>query len=207
MIEVARGRPKSEEKKQQIFHAAVHLFLENGFDGTSMDQVAELAGVSKQTVYSHFSSKEELFSYCISHKCEGHGLGSESMDPAAPVEQTLRQTAHRFSELLLSDEAVRVKRICCANAENQPELSKLFFEAGPHRMMGMLTAYLADQASRGRLAIDDPPTAARQLLFMIHGEPQLRALMNVPGPGPSKADTERYVDACVDLFLNAYRPA
>jgi AcrR family transcriptional regulator len=203
MSTVLKGRPKSEEKKQQIFHAAVHLFLENGFDGTSMDEVAERAGVSKQTVYSHFQNKEELFSHCISHKCDCYGLSPELLDDDRPCADVLRATAHKFSELLLSPEALRVKRICCANAETQPTLSALFFEAGPKAMIDLLSDYLTRQSSSGRLEIDDPGTAARQFLYMIHGEPHMRALLNVPDPTPA-AEVKRYVDSCVDLFLKAY---
>lgn len=202
---VSKGRPKSEEKKQQIFKAAVDLFLDKGFDGTSMDEVAERAGVSKQTVYSHFNSKEDLFSHCISHKCISYEMSPEFIDPEEPCEDMLRRTAHRFSRLLLSPEAIRVKRICCANAESQPRLSQLFFDAGPQRMMDLLTTYLADQVRRGRLAIDEPDVAARQFLFMIQGEAQTRHLLNVTDNPLSQASIDHYVDRCVDLFLQAYR--
>lgn len=61
----SRGRPRDAEKNNAIVEAASLLFLEQGFDGTSMDEVAKRAGVSKQTVYSHFSGKEQLFSHVI----------------------------------------------------------------------------------------------------------------------------------------------
>jgi AcrR family transcriptional regulator len=201
-----KGRPKSEEKKHQIFHAAVHLFLSKGFDGTSMDEVAELAGVSKQTVYSHFQNKEELFSLCVSYRCDCFELSAEFVDPDESCETMLRRTAHKFSDLLLSAEAIGVKRILCANAETQPELSGIFFDAGPKAMMDMLTDYLTGQVKLGRLNIDDPATAARQFLFMIHGEQQLRSLLNVPGKPWTKDKIHRYVDNCVDVFLRAYGP-
>ena len=54
----ARGRPKDPAKRAAILDAAEKLFLSQGFTGTSMDAVAKEAGVSKLTVYSHFSDKE-----------------------------------------------------------------------------------------------------------------------------------------------------
>ncbi|MBP7665126.1 MAG: TetR/AcrR family transcriptional regulator, partial [Shewanella sp.] len=52
---------RSEQKRQQVLVAAIDLFCRQGFPHTSMDEVAKLAGVSKQTVYSHYGSKDELF--------------------------------------------------------------------------------------------------------------------------------------------------
>ena len=65
-----KPRTKSEEKRQQIIEASTCLFSELGFAQTSMDKIAKKAGVSKQTVYSHFGSKDELFVNAISSKCD-----------------------------------------------------------------------------------------------------------------------------------------
>lgn len=201
---VARGRPKSESKKEQIHHAASRLFLEHGYDGVNMDQVAIQAGVSKQTVYSHFDSKEALFSACIRHKCEAHQLPPAALDPALPVEQVLLRVVTQYNALFHSDEAIRLKRLLCAHADTNPRLSEIFYAAGPDLMKQTLEAYLQGQVDREVLAIADIPTAARQLLYMMQGEHLNRAMLNVSG-GPSEADNGRYLKACVDLFLRGYR--
>merc|ERR1711974_177483 len=69
-----RGRTKSEEKRSQIIDAAGDLFMEQGHESVSMDGIAKLAGVSKQTLYSHFGSKEQLFSAAIQCKTEEYPL-------------------------------------------------------------------------------------------------------------------------------------
>lgn len=198
-----RGRPKSEQKREAIYSAATELFLSRGYDGVSMDQVAEAAGVSKQTVYSHFDSKEALFSACVHNRCTAHELGPELLNESLPLEDTLRRFARHFSNLLLSDESIRLQRLLCAQAESNPRLSALFFKAGPDSIKADLEHYLDQQVARGRLKIEDVRTACRQLLYMIQGERMKRALMNVPG-GPDQAEHERYVDDCVTLFLKAY---
>ena len=76
---IRAGRPKSEAKAEAILGAAAELFLAQGFQGTSMDAVAKRAGVSKQTVYSHFANKEELFKACIGAKVAGYGFDSAAM--------------------------------------------------------------------------------------------------------------------------------
>lgn len=201
---IARGRPKSIEKRRKIREAAIKLFLDRGFDGASMDEIAERAGVSKQTVYSHFNNKEDLFSACICEKCVSYELSNEFVDLTTPVDEMLRQIGHKFSRLLLSDDAVRVKRLLCASAEQSPQLSEIFYRAGPVHMIGMLTQYLAAQTERGELCIDEPRAAACQLLYMIHGEAHFCRMLNVSS-GPDLNTVPRYVDSCVDMFLRAYR--
>lgn len=203
MSTTVRGRPKSLEKKKRIFEAAVDLFLSNGFDNTSMDQIAEQAGVSKQTVYSHFKNKEELFSACVCEKCVAHQLTAEFLDRDRPCAQMLHELGHRFNQLLLSPEAIGVKRLLCATAEQQPRLSEVFFEAGPGNMIAVLADYLKDQSMRGRLKVEDPRMAACQFLYMIHGEAQMRLLLNVPGKLDRKK-IDSYVDSCVRVFLRAH---
>ncbi|MEM9533713.1 MAG: TetR/AcrR family transcriptional regulator [Pseudomonadota bacterium] len=203
---IARGRPKSESKKEQIYTAASGLFLEHGYDGVSMDQVAIQAGVSKQTVYSHFDSKESLFSACIRNKCEAHQLTPAALDPALPVEQVLHRVVTLYDELFHSDEAIRLKRLLCGHADSNPRLAEIFYAAGPDMMKQTLEGYLQGQVDRGVLEIEDIPTAARQLLYMMQGEHLNRAMLNISG-GPSEADNKKYLAACVDLFLRAYRRA
>ena len=201
-----RGRPKSSKKRKQIFKAAVDLFLENGFDGTSMDEVAVRAGVSKQTVYSHFKSKEDLFTHCICEKCVSYELSEEFLDMDVPVVEMLRNIGHKFSNLLLSEEAIRIKRLLCFSAEQSPQLGEMFYQAGPKHMIDLLTVYLQKQSELGRLSIPDFRTAACQFLYMIHGEAHFCELMNVSSR-PDAKSIERYVDDCVDMFLRAHRPA
>ena len=203
MSTATRGRPKSLEKKKRIFEVAVELFLKNGFENTSMDQIADQAGVSKQTVYSHFKNKEDLFSACVCEKCVAYELTSEFLDPDQACEVVLHKLGHRFNQLLMSPEAIGVKRILCATAEQQPRLSEVFFDAGPRNMIAVLTKYLQEQVKNERLKVDDPRVAACQFLYMIQGEANMRLLLNVPGKIEQKK-VEDYVDSCVALFLRAH---
>lgn len=203
MNTVVRGRPKSLEKKQRIFEVAVELFLKNGFDNTSMDQIAEQAGVSKQTVYSHFRNKEDLFSACVCEKCVAYELTPEFLDRDQPCDQVLHKLGHRFNQLLMSPEAIGVKRILCATAEQQPRLSEVFFDAGPRNMIALLSDYLKEQNRKGKLKVDNPRVAACQFLYMIQGEANMRLLLNVPGKIDRKM-VDEYVDSCVGVFLRAH---
>ena len=93
------GRPKSEEKRTSIRESAARLFLDEGFERTSMDSIANAAGVSKQTVYSHFENKDELFKSCIEGKIRQYELRPDS-DRHTTLEGGLKSVADSYLRLL-----------------------------------------------------------------------------------------------------------
>jgi TetR/AcrR family transcriptional repressor of mexJK operon len=198
-------RSKSEQKRQQILLSASDLFLNNSFGGVSMDQVAINAGVSKQTVYSHFGSKEELFSAIIEFKCAIHKHHGDLFDKQRPVHDVLRELAQHFSELLMSPEAISVFRLCVADtAKNEhSKVAELFWLAGPKRLAEHFSHYLEQQNQMGTLHIDQPHFAAQQFLYMIKAEAYL---MTALGQSDEKSlnDLPAYLDSCVALFEKAY---
>ncbi|TQV84809.1 TetR/AcrR family transcriptional regulator [Exilibacterium tricleocarpae] len=200
-----RGRSRSEEKRQQIFDTAANLFATNGYTGTSMDQIAEAAGVSKQTVYSHFGDKQGLFIASIRHKCIVNALDADFFQCDLPPREVLLKLAQNFIELLLSEGAVRVHRVCVGGAEQHPEVSQMFYEAGPQPLVELLTNYLQSQADRGELALDNARHAASQFLSMINGDAPFRAVLGLEQQH-SAEELDSYNRSCVDMFLRAYRP-
>lgn len=198
------GRPKSVRKRREILKAAVELFTNKGYEGTSVDDIAEAAGVSKQTVYSHFGNKETLFAIAVETKCKQSGIDPDLIDTDAPPEDMLLELGRRFVGLLTSPEAVRVHCVCTSNADTYPELGRLFFEHGPLQTVQVVAGYLADQHRRNRLAVPDPRHAAWQFLCMLKGEAQMRAQFNLKRQPPEELDA--YVKSCVAMFLRAYSP-
>ena len=137
------GRPKSQQKRFDILYAASHLFLEQGFSSTSMDLVAQRAGVSKQTVYSHFNNKDALFSAVITHKCTEYQLDQEHMSDTqmAPLEALL-QVGHQLMRLLQDPQVIAMHRVVIGEAATAPRVAKLFFDAGPQNGMALLSGFL-----------------------------------------------------------------
>ena len=184
--------------------AAVELFARNGYEGTSVDDIASAAGVSKQTVYSHFGSKENLFGLAVSAKCKTSGIDPEAIDFDAPPEAMLPELARRFVQLVTSPEAIRVHNVCTGSAETHPELGRLFFRHGPLETVDVVAGYLEAQARAGRLRIQNPRNAAWQLLGMLKAESHMRLQFNLE-PVPAE-EVQDYVDNCVAMFLRAYAP-
>ena len=198
------GRPKSERKRKEILLAAVDLFTEKGYEGTSVDDIALAAGVSKQTVYSHYGSKEALFAQAVETKCRQSGIDPDLIDPGSPPGPVLLELGKRFMGLVTSPEAVRVNCVCTASAETYPELGRLFFVHGPRQTVEVVGDYLEKQSNQGRLSIDNPQEAAWQFFGMLKCEAQMRAQFNLD-PQPSE-EIDAYIQSCVDMFLRAYAP-
>lgn len=206
MSEQAPGR--TALKRHAILDAAAELFLRKGFLGTSMDEVAALAAVSKQTVYKQFASKEALFLGIVESMT---GAGSDRVqvempDPVdlAQVASELRGHAQRLMTVALSPELLQLRRLVIGEAGRFPELGKALYEGGPGRAIAGLAVTLERWAGRGLLAIADPLAAATQFNWLIMGEPVNRAMFFIDEPPIEGAAREAHIAAGVRLFLAGY---
>ena len=98
-MQIHVGRPKDLEKRQRILMSAKHLFLKLGFHGSSMNQIAREAGVTKLTVYNHFQDKATLFSCVIEETCESL-LKAQPLDLTA--HSNFKQALYQACELSLN---------------------------------------------------------------------------------------------------------
>lgn len=206
--EAARpGRPKSEHKGQAVLYAAGELFLSNGYQRTSMDAVAQRAGVSKQTVYSHFANKEELFTACIRGKVEGYGFGETSPDAAADLREALLAIARQFVDLMFDPDVIAMHRLVLAEAAKQPRIAQLFFDSGPQRTRAAVCAFLQRQVDAGRLRIPPErlPYAAVQLLSAAFGLYQMPLWLGL-STAAGADEIDAHLARVVDDFLALYQP-
>lgn len=197
------GRPKDLAKRVAILEAAKRLFVAQGFDGVSMDQIAAGAGVSKLTVYSHFGDKHTLFGEAISSKCREQMPDALFASPApGTCHEQLAQIARAFFGMITSPEALAIHRMMTAPG-TEPRLRELFWNAGPERVQAAFAAYLQRCADEGQLAIDDVPRAASQFFALLKGEMHMMMMCGVcRGPGPD--DVDAHIAATVDLFVRGY---
>ncbi len=199
------GRPKNEQKAEAILGAAGELFLLNGFQGTAMDAVAQRAGVSKQTVYSHFANKEELFKACIEGKVAGYGFDEATPEDTPDLREALLSIARQFVQLMFDPEVVAMHRVVMAEAAGQPRIAELFFESGPRRTMAAVAAFLQQQVAAGRLDIDPDRIvyAANQLLTMAVGLYQMPLWLGLIA-AVDQAELEAHLGRVVDDFLGIH---
>lgn len=195
---------RSELKRQQILDAAITLFCQQGFPLTSMDEVAKTAGVSKQTVYSHFGSKDDLFVASIESKCVVHQLTGDLLRDANEPEKAITRFALQFGAMIVSPEATTVFKACVAQSETHPDVSRMFYEAGPKHVLGLLTRYLEQVQALGHYDFGHVHHAAVRLCTMLFGELKLRLELGLPFDD-LLAEREQYVQGCAAMFLRAYR--
>ena len=198
-----RGRPKSDQKRTQILEAAADLFTTQGYANTSLEQVAAAAGVSKQTIYSHFDNKADVLREGVRKRCLEGELTKEHFDLSLPAPEFLLIFATRFINTLTSDTALRMYRLCLNEGERYPEVARSFYESGPELVRDALTAYLEAACKRGELRIENCQVAASQFLFMVRGLPVDMRLLNVDDRYANVADAQ-YIQECCDMFLRAY---
>lgn len=198
------GRPKDLGKRASILDAAKRLFIEQGYQGVSMDQIAAAAGVSKLTVYSHFGDKETLFSEAITAKCQ-EVLPDELFvrPPDGPLREQLRAIGHAFFALITSEEAISMHRMMNTPGTAENTLRELFWNAGPRRVQEVFGQFLQARVDQGQLRIDDIALASSQFFSLLKGElhPMMACGLCVE---PGAAEVSRHIDATVDFFLRAY---
>ena len=198
------GRPKDLGKRAAILAAAKRLFVQQGFDGVSMDQIAGEAGVSKLTVYSHFGDKEGLFAEAVRAHCEDNmPTALFEPEPDVPLRERLSEIGRAFFAMIMTPEAIAGHRILCTPQLASSELSTMFFEAGPQRVQRSFTALLERRIAAGELDIEDPVRAAGHFFTLLKGEPHAQAVLGYCCSG-SPDTPDAHIASVVDMFLRAY---
>jgi AcrR family transcriptional regulator len=202
--QIERTEVPARGKAESILAAASRTFLAGGFGAVSMDAIAREAGVSKATVYAHFSDKEELFGAMVGRVCERHfeTFSASELDPC-DVRDSLMTLGRRFLELVLSPDAIAVHRIIVAEVTRFPALGEVFWRAGPERTLGQIEAFMRSAAAARSLEIADTRLAAEQFVGLMRGENHLRHLLRLE-PAPSESRIRDAVEGAVDTFMRAF---
>jgi TetR/AcrR family transcriptional regulator, mexJK operon transcriptional repressor len=199
---------RSARKRRAILDSAAKLFLRNGFLGTSMDEVAALANVSKQTVYKQFASKESLFLGVVrsmtgaaSDEAQTHIGDPHDRDQLVAV---LTDFAERQLEIVLAPALMQLRRLVIGEAGRFPDLGRALHDGGPGRAIAGLASAFARWAERGLLVLDDPKVAAAQFNWLLMGEPISRAMLLGDEGIPDASVLRRHAAETVRMFVAAY---
>jgi TetR/AcrR family transcriptional repressor of mexJK operon len=189
----------------RILDAARACFLERGLTPTSMDLVAQRAGVSKATVYAYFDSKHALFAAVMRRERErfGRDLAAISAREHTDMAAMLTEIGEQFLDFVTSPPVLTLFRVIIAEVSRFPELGQSVLAGGRAEFVRLLAEALQHGIDSGRLEIADPSRAAIQFVSLLKGDVHLTCLLD-PGHRPSKASIRRQVAESVELFLSYY---
>src|SRR5882762_6974683 len=155
---------EDSSKRRQILDGARKVFMDLGFDGASMGEIARSAGVSKGTLYVYFTDKNRLFEAIVEEEMLDQQKVAFNFDPERDVATTLRDFGRTYIELLCRPGGGSAIRTVMAIAERMPEVGRRYYERVLDRIINRLAAYLQARVKAGELAIDDCQLAASQFM-------------------------------------------
>jgi AcrR family transcriptional regulator len=199
----AAEEPRDSAKLRQILEGARQVFLADGFDGASMNDIARVAGVSKGTLYVYFASKETLFEALIRDEKKQQAERMCNYDIEGDVGTVLRTVGRNLMRCMTRPESIAHLRTVVAVAPKFPNIGRAFFEAGPQYGAQRLAAYLEREIAAGTLDIANSAQAARHFVLLCQGDIFHELLFGVLDEA-SEAAIDRSVEAAVGVFLRAY---
>jgi AcrR family transcriptional regulator len=191
-------------KRRQILDGARKVFMDLGFDGASMGEIARSAGVSKGTLYVYFADKSRLFEAIVEEEALEQGKVAFNFDPGRDVTTTLMDFGQAYIQLLCRPGGGSATRTVMAIAERMPEVGRRFYNNVVALTIAKLAAYLRARADSDDLAIEDCQLAAAQFMQMC------QALLFMPfifqaAPAPSAERIAQVVESATRMFLAGYR--
>jgi TetR/AcrR family transcriptional regulator, mexJK operon transcriptional repressor len=198
---------QSSRKRAAILDAATSAFLENGYVGTSIDQIAARAGVSKPTVYKHFADKERLFNEIVLGTIDEVGRPvfdvTASLGDADDLNAALDGLARNLVAIVKEPRLLELRRLVIGETARFPELSRVYFERGPGRTIDMLADTFGQLAERGLLRVTDARLAAQQFIWLVLSIPLNQAMFTLDLDFDA-AELDRYAQEAVAVFRAAY---
>jgi AcrR family transcriptional regulator len=195
---------EDSSKRRQILDGARKVFMNLGFDGASMGEIARSAGVSKGTLYVYFADKNRLFEAIVEETALDQGeIAFFDFDASEDAATTLRQFGTTYIGMLLRPEGGSAIRTVMAIAERMPDVGRRYYERVLQKTINRLAGHLQLHEKAGKLVIDDRQLAASQFLLMCQASLFLPFIFQA-APPPSPKRIAEVVDSAVRMFLAAY---
>lgn len=200
------GRPTRQEAERRhlsLLAAAARLFLKQGWEGTSIDEISRQSGVAKRFIYARYPDKAALFVGALQRYLDQQiGILHQVEPPPDDVEEGLCCLGERLLDIALQPETLAFQRLLIAEAPRFPALAKLFVERNRRRVVAEISNVLEGYASRRVIQFGDLEVAAEQFFILIVGIPQRLALL---AGRDAIAKDEQRIKAAVRLFLDGCR--
>src|ERR1700682_913546 len=195
---------EDSSKRRQILAGARKVFMDLGFDGASMGEIARSAGVSKGTLYVYFAEKNRWFEAIVEEEALEQGKVAFNFDPARDVTTTLTEFGQAYIQLLCRPGGGSATRTVMAIAERMPEVGRRFYNNVIALTIARLAAFLEVRARLGDLEIDDCQLAATQFMQMCQASLFMPFIFQA-APAPSAERIAEVVGSATRMFLAGYQ--
>ena len=199
-----RGRPANQALGQTIVDAACDLFVELGFQATTLDKVARRAKISKLSIYRHFENKETLFGAAIADRCHQFAPQAFFESVAGAAEDQLMAVGSSLLRTLLSPDVRSVEAMIMADKTNQKSSSRLHYEAGPAHVIAQIEALSRQLHAKAVLNVPDPRQSARLFAALFKGSDLLMIARFDEARAADESEIESYCRSAVALFIAAH---
>jgi AcrR family transcriptional regulator len=197
---------EATDRRNAMLKTARELFVEKGFQATSLDMIIARTGGSRRNIYTFFGDKEGLMEAVVQQLIQDVLSRFETLPPvSAPPREWLTSMGEVMLRTLTDPEMVSIFRQFIAVAGERPDLGKDAWSRGPAALHEIVAAYLTHQTSVGTLTVKHPKQAACIFVGMVKGDSQLRALM-AGTPLLKQEDSDAQVRLAVDIFLAGTEP-
>jgi TetR/AcrR family transcriptional regulator, regulator of autoinduction and epiphytic fitness len=165
------------EKRRAAVDAAMEVFLEEGYERASLQQIAHRANVSTATLFKRFPTKASLFE-AIALDFWSEDADIAKNPPVGDPRTGLRRIGMDFAALMRQPRMIAFSRLVISEAQRFPELARMTMESGKMAYIRRIGDYVKGERDAGRLKTDDPKTTARQFLAMILDQVFWPAMLN-----------------------------
>ena len=204
MTSVAEQAVRRGRKYDQVLDGARTIFLRDGFERASVDDIAREAAVSKATIYAYFPEKQLLFLEVARRECHRQSQEADAaVDGDAPVRVMLTIAAERITAFLMSEFGQRMFRIVVGEGERFPGLGREFYEYGPGLIHERLVHHMRGYVEAGQLQVNDLDLAADQFAQLCKTTLHERLIFGM-AKTITPADVQRTITGAVDMFMTRY---
>ncbi len=199
-----RSRLSAEERRAAIVKAAVRLFSEKGFRGTTTRELAAAVGVTEPVLYQHFATKGDLYTAIIEAICRHRDRDRDDLLELARHAEDDEAFFSRLGELILEwyDEQPEVIRLLLFSALEEHDLKDRFVETQVAMLYEILTEYLQRRMDKGVFRRMDPYLAARAFTGMVSHQGMAKVVFGIDGLRGDRGEVARHL---ADIFLNGMR--
>jgi TetR/AcrR family transcriptional repressor of mexJK operon len=202
------GRPtraQADERHAQLLDRALDVFLERGYELTTMEEIFGSIGMHKNTVYSLYPGKEALFRVTIQRAIKQWIQPVEVLKAVETedLEVTLVEIARLRMQNSVSPIALKLQRIVIAESFRFPEVTQMFWEQGVRASFEYLTDLFARRARQGEILVDEPELIAHGFMTLTVG---LMTRMILVGTKIDQREIDKRIRVYVKLFLDGVRP-